>query len=125
MALHALELGKVKAMNDKQRFDYFCKFAGRIPDSPKLCFAIRVGSTTLLSNDTGDLRQQFESFLGPRKAYRVPAAQYLRERGWKRVAGWSRNRNVIWWTKTDENGRIPQTLALKQQRAADRKARPC
>jgi len=101
MALHALELDKVRAMNEKQRFEYFIKYAGRIEDSPKLCYAIRVGSKTLMSDDTADLRDKFDEFLGPRVPYKITPARFLHEHRCRMILllGWTRRsfRFKCWW----------------------------
>jgi hypothetical protein len=129
MALHALEFGRVKAMNEKQRFDYFCKYAGRIEDSPKLCYAIRIGSKTLMSDDTYDLRMKMEEHLGPRVPYKMPAMQFLRQHGWERSWSWhgggARLRNTMWWKKVgnDDKKAVSQTAAVKQQMAENRRTR--
>ena len=104
-----MDLNLVRSFNEAQRFAYFCKYAGHIEDSPKLCYAIRVGSKTLMSNDTFDLRAKFDAFLG------------LREHGWKKGFIYSRNRKTIWWTKTDDLHSVSQSVALKQQQQFNRK----
>jgi hypothetical protein len=63
MALHALSLERVKAMNKEQRTEYFEKFAGYFWDSPNAPYSIRVGSKTFHSKDTLDLREQFDKYL--------------------------------------------------------------
>jgi hypothetical protein len=62
MALHALSLEEVKAMNENQRTAYFERYAGYFGDSPKP-YAIRVGSKNLMSDDTLDLRMQFDAYI--------------------------------------------------------------
>lgn len=63
MPIGALALDKVLAMNEEQRMQYFFDFARFIEDVPKLKYAIRVGSKTLQSDDTHDLRVQFDQYL--------------------------------------------------------------
>jgi len=63
MALHGLSLVEVKKMTKEQRTVYFGVFARKYPESQKNCYGIRVGSTTMLSDDTMDLRKQFDHFL--------------------------------------------------------------
>lgn len=63
MALHAKPLKIVAAMNATQRTAYFEKYARYFVDSPDKCYAIRIGSTTLHSADTLELRQQFDTLL--------------------------------------------------------------
>ena len=63
MALKSLTLETVRKMDKICRTNYFEKFAGYFPDSPSLCYAIRVGSTTLFSADTADLRKKFNHLL--------------------------------------------------------------
>ena len=63
MALNAKSVIEVAAMNAKQREAYFFEFAGYFEDAPLLPYAIRVGSKTLVSNDTMDLRWKFEKYV--------------------------------------------------------------
>jgi hypothetical protein len=63
MALKALDLNTVKAMDAERRTAYFEKYAGYFPENPRLRYAIRVGSKTLFSNDTLELRLKFDHFL--------------------------------------------------------------
>lgn len=63
MTLRALSLQDVKAMDKRGREKYFFAYAGYFPDSPAQPYAIRVGSKTFHSNDTADLRQQFDKYL--------------------------------------------------------------
>lgn len=63
MALQALPFSQVQAMDSEQRTEYFERFAGFFSDSPRKPYAIRVGSRTLTSADTLDLRQQFDKLL--------------------------------------------------------------
>jgi hypothetical protein len=63
MALRAKSIEEVRAMNRFQRTEYFEEFAGYFWDSPQKPYAIRVGSTTMMSDDTMDLRQQFDHFI--------------------------------------------------------------
>jgi hypothetical protein len=52
-------------MNEDERDAYFNTFAGYIPDAPKTgpSYAIRVGSTPLMADDTYILRQKFDAFI--------------------------------------------------------------
>ncbi len=62
MALPAsLSPAQLAKLDHKQRFAYFCENA-RYTDSPeeRYQYAIRFGSKTLWSNDTADLRSQFD-----------------------------------------------------------------
>jgi hypothetical protein len=63
MALQAEARKAVQAMSKEERMRYFDTHAGYYPDSPRLCYAIRIGSTTLMSDDTYDLRLQFDHFI--------------------------------------------------------------
>jgi hypothetical protein len=62
MALPALALDTIKEMNSVERTRYFEAYA-RFTDSPTKPYVIRIGSKTLFSVDTMDLRQQFDRFL--------------------------------------------------------------
>lgn len=62
--MRALSIGEVLALNQKQRTKYFEQYSRFFEDAPAHSrYAIRVGSTTLLSSDTYDLRMKFDSFL--------------------------------------------------------------
>lgn len=63
MALQAYSLERVLAMTEERREWYFNHFAGYFPRSPQKRYAIRVGSVTLHSNDTMQLREQFNAHL--------------------------------------------------------------
>ena len=63
MALRALSLETVQKMDEKGRTEYFEAFAGFFEDSPNQPYAIRVGSTTLFSEDTWELRKKFNKLL--------------------------------------------------------------
>ncbi len=41
------------------RWEAFCKYARHYPTSPDAPYVIKIGSKTLFSNDTYDLREQF------------------------------------------------------------------
>jgi hypothetical protein len=70
MAPHAKSFEEVKALDAGGRTDYFEEYAGYFPDSPVTPYAIRVGSRTLFSNDTHDLREQFDKLLRYGPAWR-------------------------------------------------------
>jgi len=69
-----------------------------------------------MSDDTADLRDKFDEFLGPRVPYKITPARFLHEHGWKRGYPYSRGQRAIWWTKTDDQHSVTQTVAVKQQR---------
>ena len=60
MALPAQTFAQVKAMSPSGRTSYFQTYGRYFPDSPNKPYAIRVGSKTFFSNDTMDLRKQFD-----------------------------------------------------------------
>jgi len=64
MALLALPLEAVRAMTPASKDQYFEDYARYFKDSPKTPYAIRVGSKTLFSHDTYDLKQKFLAFVG-------------------------------------------------------------
>ena len=68
MALPALDWITVKNMGLDERTAYFESHAQFFESGPLKPYAIRVGSRTLLSDDTSDLRQQFDSLMryGPK-----------------------------------------------------------
>ena len=63
MALQALNFDTVKEMSPTKRTRYFENYAGYFADAPKEPYAIRIGSKTLHSDDTHDLRMKFDAFL--------------------------------------------------------------
>jgi hypothetical protein len=63
MALPSKPLEEVATMRPKQRTAYFEEFARFIEDAPRLKYAIRVGSQTIFSDDTMDLRKKFDRLL--------------------------------------------------------------
>jgi len=63
MALLSKPREVVKKMPPERRTAYFERYAGYLPDAPNKCYAIRVGSTTLQSDDTYKLRQMFDHFI--------------------------------------------------------------
>jgi len=63
MALRGLDLETVRKMDKSARTEYFETYAGYFEDSPNEPYAIRVGSKTLFSSDTADLRQKFDKLL--------------------------------------------------------------
>jgi hypothetical protein len=65
MALPALGLDEVLAMNAAERTEYFEEYARFFADSPLVPYAIRVGSKTLFAADTLALRVQFDNWLQP------------------------------------------------------------
>lgn len=60
MAIPAKSLEEVLLMNEPGRTEYFEQYARYIPDAPRQCYAIRVGSKTIQSDDTWDLRKKFD-----------------------------------------------------------------
>jgi len=50
-------------MDQRQLWAYFCDYAGYIKDAPKLRYAVRIGSRTLMSDDTADLWQKFNGYV--------------------------------------------------------------
>ena len=62
MALPGVDADRVIELNAAQRFQVFCDFA-RHTDSPTLPYAIRIGSKTLFSADTHDLREKFDGWV--------------------------------------------------------------
>lgn len=63
MALPSLPLETVRKMDKSERAEYFETYERYFSDAPQKPYAIRVGSRTLFSNDTYDLRQQFDKLL--------------------------------------------------------------
>jgi hypothetical protein len=63
MAIPALGLAEMLAMNAEQRQQYFFDYARYFEDSPLTPYAIRVGAKTLFAADTMDLRLKFEHWL--------------------------------------------------------------
>lgn len=63
MAIPSLPVEQVRAMNAKQRTEYFEEYARYFSDSSAAPYAIRIGSKTLFSDDTYDLRKKFDHFL--------------------------------------------------------------
>jgi hypothetical protein len=61
MALIGAPLHMILRMDSKQLFKYFCDYARYMPDAPKFKYVIQVGSKTLRSDDTMDLRVQFDA----------------------------------------------------------------
>lgn len=62
MALIGIPIKEAILLTDLQ--SAFAKYARYFEDAPQKRYAIRVGSKTLLSDDTYDLRQQFEREVG-------------------------------------------------------------
>jgi hypothetical protein len=60
MALPAKALDDILAMDKERLEEYFMGYAQYMEDSLNKPYVIRVGSKTLFSDDTMDLRQQFE-----------------------------------------------------------------
>lgn len=60
MALPALPIEKVIALNDKALHDYFDDYARFDAEAPQYPYVIRFGSRTLFSDNTMDLWQQFK-----------------------------------------------------------------
>jgi len=63
MSLPADTFDEVKALDREGRTQYFETHAQYFEDSPDKPYAIRVGSRTLFSHDTHDLRIQFNKLL--------------------------------------------------------------
>jgi hypothetical protein len=61
MALPAKSLDDILAMDNSRLKEYFMDYAQYMEDSPNKPYVIRVGSKTLFSDDTMDLRNQFEA----------------------------------------------------------------
>ena len=65
MELPALNLKEVLALDTEGRNLYYADYSRERPDAvPCQRFAIRVGSKTLYSDDTYDLRVRFNRYLG-------------------------------------------------------------
>ncbi len=63
MALPAKPVLDIARMNAEQRFAYFLEYARHIPDAPEgrgYSYAIRIGGEMLFSDDTAELREQFD-----------------------------------------------------------------
>lgn len=55
---------ELKLLDKESLFEYFCDNARFDPTSPpSSCYAIRVGSKTLFSDDTANLRDKFEKLV--------------------------------------------------------------
>jgi hypothetical protein len=63
MALPALSASEVVAMSASECFEYFAAYSRYVADAPDKRYAIRVGSVTLASNDTLELRVEFENYV--------------------------------------------------------------
>ena len=63
-------LAAILALDADQLFQYFSDNARFIPDAPNKPYAIRLGNTTFFSNDTYDLRLQFNRAVGAAKRRR-------------------------------------------------------
>ena len=63
MAVHILPnvLDDILVMDKGQLEEYFMEFARFVDDAPAHPYAIRVGSKTLFSDDTMELRREFEA----------------------------------------------------------------
>jgi len=59
MAILGISIEAARRLKPAEIQAAFEKYARYIPDSPRLCYAIRVGSRTLHSDDTLALRLQF------------------------------------------------------------------
>lgn len=57
---------ELRAMSLEQRTDYFERYARYFADAA-MKYSIRVGSMTLRSNDTYDLRRQFDKLIAKTK----------------------------------------------------------
>jgi hypothetical protein len=71
MAIPALSLDQVLAMDVSAYFEQYARY---FADSPNAPYAIRIGSKTLFSNDTMDLRQKLTRLLAAEKRKRTRAA---------------------------------------------------
>lgn len=58
MPLQAQPLAEILAMDSRQLTAYFEEYARYYEDAPQRPYAIRVGSETLFSDDTMDLKTQ-------------------------------------------------------------------
>jgi hypothetical protein len=63
MALPAKPLDDILGMDKSRLEEYFMEYAQYMEESPNKPYVIRVGSRTLLSDDTMDLRRQFEAHI--------------------------------------------------------------
>jgi hypothetical protein len=61
MALPSLPLNEILVMNAAAREQYFMEYARYMPDAPQKPYMIRLGSRSLFSHDTMELREKFES----------------------------------------------------------------
>jgi hypothetical protein len=61
MALPAKPTNEIVTMDEERLEAYFMDYAQYMEDSPNKPYVIRVGSKTLSSDDTMDLRKQFEA----------------------------------------------------------------
>ena len=57
--------------NSQELYEYFCVNARFMPDAPTNPYFIRVGSTTLISNDTYDLHLRFRRMVWTMKRLRT------------------------------------------------------
>lgn len=61
MALPSKTLDEIASLRTAaERYDYFCQNARYMPDAPRLRYMIRVGTETLKSDDTYELRLEFD-----------------------------------------------------------------
>jgi hypothetical protein len=67
MALPAQDIKTVIRMSEPDRERYFMDYARYIETASKLKYAIRIGSKTLRSDDTMDLRNRFERVIARMK----------------------------------------------------------
>ena len=64
MALRGVPIEQAVLCTKSELFDLFCEYAGYFEDSPQTPYAISMGSRTLFSEDTADLRRQFNRRVG-------------------------------------------------------------
>jgi len=63
MALPAKPIEEIVTMNAAERTEYFEEYARFFEDAPQKPYAIRIGSRTLFSADTMDLKIQFTALV--------------------------------------------------------------
>ncbi len=59
MALPAIDISAVAALTRSEADAYFNKYARYFKDAPVMKYAIRLGSRTLVSHDTYELKEEF------------------------------------------------------------------
>lgn len=82
MALLAKPIDEIANLRTvEERYNYFCEYARYMADAPNLRYMIRVGSETLRSNDTHELRIAFDKAV---KRIRRKALQQGRQKALRR-----------------------------------------